>query len=198
MEATKSYFEFSNWISFLKEIICRFKIMKPAILIFSIAVLTSLCSCNSGEKEKNEPTEVVTADTVYDYSDSFDTDSLLHVKNESLLWHAYDSNGLRLRKPIEPGIDTMSVQAIIQLINNNYDSIQVDYIKISRDTIYVHIPNSQMLTERVGSTGAEMFMASATYSLTELRGIRYVNFDFIEGTHAAPGVYDRNYFNHIE
>src|SRR5664279_4210083 len=87
--------------------------MKPAILILTIAFLTFVSSCNSGDKEKNEPTEVVTADTVYDYSDSFDTDSLLHVKNETLLWHADDSNGLRMRKPVEVGIDTMSVQTII-------------------------------------------------------------------------------------
>ena len=172
--------------------------MKPALQIFLAVAITAIFSCNSSNNEKSEPAEVVTTDTVYDYSDSIDTDSLLHVKNESLLWHADDSNGLRMRKPVKVGIDTVSVQTIIQLINNNYDSIQLDYVKVSHDTIYVHIPNSKMLTERIGSTGAEMFMASATYSLTELKGIRYVNFDFVEGAHAAPGVYDRSYFNNIE
>ncbi len=172
--------------------------MKPALQILLVIAIIAIFSCNSGNNEKREPAEVVTTDTVYDYSDSFDTDSLLHVKNETLLWHADDSNGLRMRKPIEPGIDTMSVQTIVQLINNNYDSIDLEYVKISHDTIYVRIPNSTMLTEKIGSTGAEMFMASATYSLTELKGIHYVNFDFTEGEHAAPGVYDRSYFNNIE
>ncbi|HEY5408880.1 MAG TPA: hypothetical protein VIJ92_17450 [Ginsengibacter sp.] len=172
--------------------------MKPLLLFFSIIIFTLIISCNSGDKEKNESPEVVTADTVYDYTDSSDADSLLHVKNESLLWHVDDSNGLRIRKPLIGGIDTMSVQNIIQLINSNYDSIHVDFVKISHDTIYVHIPDSKMLTERIGSTGAEMFMASATYSLTELKGIRFVDYDFIEGEHAMPGVYDRSYFKNLE
>lgn len=172
--------------------------MRHALQIFLAIAITVIFSCNSGNNEKNKPAQVVTTDTVYDYSDSFDTDSLLHVKNETLLWHADDSNGLKMRKPIQSGIDTMSVQTIVQLINNNYDSIALEFVKISHDTIYVRIPNSKMLTERIGSTGAEMFMASATYSLTELKGIHYVNFDFIEGEHAAPGVYDRSYFNNVE
>ena len=198
MEKTKSCFKFSNWISFLKRIICRSKIMKPALLVFSVIVITSIFSCNSGDKEKNETTEVVTKDTVYDYADSLDSDSLLHVKNETLLWHVDDAKGLKLHRPAVAGIDTMSAQNIIQLINNNYDSIHLDYVKISHDTIYVHIPNSEMLTERIGSTGAEMFMASTTYSLTELKGIHFVNYDFVEGEHAAPGVYDRDNFKNYQ
>jgi hypothetical protein len=170
--------------------------MKPALLIFSVIVITSIFSCNSGDKEKNE-TEVITKDTVYD-SDSLDRDSLMHVKNETLLWHVDDAKGLKLRKPVVGGIDTMSAQNIIQLINNNYDSIHLDFVKISNDTIYVHIPNSEMLTERIGSTGAEMFMASTTYSLTELKGIHFVNYDFVEGEHAAPGVYNRDNFKNFQ
>jgi hypothetical protein len=115
-----------------------------------------------------------------------------------MLWQVDDSTRLTLKKPREAGIDTMSAMHIIQLINSNYDSIQLTYIKISHDTIFVHISNSEMLTERIGSTGAEMFMASTTYSLTELKGIKYVHFDFIEGDHAAPGVYDRSYFRGLQ
>src|SRR5882757_2229325 len=131
--------------------------MKPALLIFSVLVITSIFSCNSGDKEKNETIEVITKDTVYDYADSLDRDSVIHVKNETLLWHVDDTKGLKLHKPAVPGIDTMSAQNIIQLINNNYDSIHLDYVKISHDTIYVHIPNSEMLTGKIVSTGAEMF-----------------------------------------
>lgn len=172
--------------------------MKLALQIFLAIAITAIFSCNSGDKEKNEPPEVVTTDTVYDYSDSFDTDSILFAKSKSLLWHADDSNSLKLQRPAVAGIDTLSAQNILQLINNNYDSIRVDYVKTSHDTIYVHIPNSEMLTENIGSTGAEMFMASTTYSLTELNGVHFVNFDFKEGEHASPGVYDRSYFKNLQ
>jgi hypothetical protein len=44
----------------------------------------------------------------------------------------------------------------------------------------------------MGSAGAESFMITTTYSFTELKGINYVSFDFEEGDHAMPGVYNRN------
>lgn len=171
--------------------------MKPFLLFLSLIIVSLMFSCNSGDKEKNENTEVVTKDTVYDYADPIDQDSILHAKSKALLWHVTDSDGLRMNKPYTAGIDTMSAKNIIQLINNNYDSIHLDLVKISQDTIYVRIPNSKMLTERIGSTGAEMFMASTTFSLTELKGIRFVNYDFAEGEHAAPGVFDRSDFKNL-
>jgi hypothetical protein len=168
-----------------------------SITLVSLLIFGS--GCNSKNGGKQEDTDVEVEDTVFDAPESNTFgDSLLFVQNKKLLWQVDDSNRLKLKKPKELGIDTMSVMHIIQLINSNYDSIHLEYIKISHDTIYVHIPNSEMLTERIGSTGAEMFMASTTYSLTELKGIKYVNFDFIEGDHAAPGVYDRSYFRGLQ
>lgn len=171
--------------------------MKFSLLILYSGILF-LAGCNTNDKSSNENAKVEVMDTVYDYADDSPGDSTLFVKNQSLLWHAEDSNGLKLQKPISQGIDTMSVTSIIGLINNNFDSIHLDYIRTSHDTIYIHIPNSDRLTERIGSTGAQTFMAATTYSLTEVKGIRYVNFDFVEGDHAAPGVYDRSYFRNTE
>jgi len=37
-------------------------------------------------------------------------------------------------------------------------------------------------------------MATATYTLTEAKGINYVDFDFEEGDHAVPGTYSRESF----
>lgn len=48
------------------------------------------------------------------------------------------------------------------------------------------------LTQQMGSAGAESFMISTSFSLTELEGINNVSFDFEEGDHARPGVYNRN------
>ena len=169
--------------------------MKTAILSFATIIFFSMFGCRSGN---NENMQVVTQDTVYDYADSLDRDSVMHVKSKALLWHVTDSNGLKIRMPDVAGIDTMSAQRVIQLINNNYDSIHLDLVKISHDTIYIHIPKSEMLTERIGSTGAEMFMASTTFSLTAVKGIHYVNYDFVEGEHAAPGVFERNDFKNMQ
>jgi hypothetical protein len=170
--------------------------MKPELLFaFAISIIL-LLSCNQGNKDKNANPDIVIADTVFDPS-PVNEDSGLHVKNQTMLWHA-DDTGLKLKKPEVPGIDTMSAKNLIQLLNANYDSIHIDYIKTSHDTIYVHIPHSEMLTERIGSSGAEIYMASTTWSLTELKGIKYVNYDFEEGDHASPGVYNRNNFKNFQ
>ncbi|MEO8765102.1 MAG: hypothetical protein ABI416_12480 [Ginsengibacter sp.] len=171
--------------------------MKSLLLIIFSAPMLLMTGCNSGDKEKNNSPEVVVEDTVFEAS-PVDEDSGLHVKNKSMLWHVDDTKTLKLQKPEVPGIDTMSVKNLLQIVNANYDSIHLDYIKISHDTIYVHIPHSEMLTKRIGSTGADMYMASTTWSLTEVQHIKYVNFDFQEGDHASPGVYSRQDFKNFQ
>lgn len=58
----------------------------------------------------------------------------------------------------------------------------------------VEIINAEYLTQRMGTTGAQNYLAAATYSLTETPGVRGVDFIFQEGDHAAPGVYTRESF----
>ncbi len=164
---------------------------------FALVILFLLfLSCNSNEKSSSNE-DVQTLDTVYDTPVTTGTDSTLFAKNQSLLWQVRDSNGFKLSKPVKRGIDTMSATNIVDLINNNYDSIHIDYLKTSHDTVYLAIPHSASLTEKSGDTGAENFMASTVYSLTEVKGIRYVNFDFKGGDHAMPGVYTREDFKNF-
>jgi hypothetical protein len=163
-----------------------------ALVILSLLFL----SCNSNEKS-NSNEDVQTLDTVYDTPVITGTDSTLFAKNQSLLWQVRDSNGFKLSKPVKRGINTMSANNIVDLINNNYDSIHINYLKTSHDTVYLTIPHSESLTEKIGDTGAENFMASTVYSLTEVKGIRFVSFDFNGGDHAMPGVYTRDDFKNF-
>ena len=64
--------------------------------------------------------------------------------------------------------------------------------------MFISIPESEYLTQRIGSTGAENFMATTTFTLTEMRGIKYVSYDFTEGDHASPGVYSRKDFKNLQ
>ena len=172
--------------------------MKSKLFIAFTIPIALLLGCNSNNKEKNVNPDIEITDTVFESSTIPIEDSGVYVKNKSLLWQVDDTKGFKLQKPKVSGIDTMSAKKLIELMNFNYDSIYLEYIKTSHDTIYVHIPHSEMLTERIGSTGAEIYMASATYSLTELKGIKYVNYDFEEGDHASPGVYNRNNFKNFQ
>ncbi len=88
--------------------------------------------------------------------------------------------------------DTLTGETLERIINNAWPKVQVEYIGTSNDTAYLSIPDSKALTQQMGSAGARSFMISTTWSFTELKGIRYVAFEFEYGDHAMPGVYNRN------
>jgi len=65
---------------------------------------------------------------------------------------------------------------------------------VAEGVAHVEIINAEYLTQRMGTSGAQNYLAAATYSLTEMPGVRRVDFIFPEGDHAAPGVYTRESF----
>ncbi len=60
--------------------------------------------------------------------------------------------------------------------------------------VTVEVINDEYLTQRMGTAGADSFMAEATFTLTEYDNIKFVNFIFEAGDHAAPGRYSRDHF----
>lgn len=71
------------------------------------------------------------------------------------------------------------------------DPPKLKLLGIKGETVNVEVINDEYLTQRMGSSGAETFLAAATYTLTEHANIKYVNFVFGGGDHAEPGVYSR-------
>ncbi len=88
--------------------------------------------------------------------------------------------------------DTLTGETLERIINKSWPRVQIKFIRTSNDTAFISIPDSKVLTQQMGSAGAESYMISTTFSLTELRGINHVSFDFEEGDHGVPGVYNRN------
>ena len=95
----------------------------------------------------------------------------------------------QLRRLTEPRI---TAEKITEILNKQWPLIQIKYRFCSGDTLFVSIPESNYLTQQMGTSGAEEYMITATFSFTEVKGINYVSYDFIEGDHAVPGVYNRN------
>ena len=62
---------------------------------------------------------------------------------------------------------------------------------VENDTAHVHISDDAQLTQHMGTTGATAYIETVTYTLTSLKSIHYVDFNFIEGDHAVPGRYSR-------
>ena len=113
------------------------------------------------------------------------------------LWsYDYDTTiqDFRLTRLRTVDSDTLNVATIFSILNTTWPDINLVHQRTSNDTIFIYIPASQYLTQQMGSTGPVQFFVTATYSLTELDGIRYVSYQFQPGDHAEPGVYSRESF----
>jgi len=161
------------------------------------AVLISFFfSCTSNDKKKEETPAVMPVDTVATSSSS---DTAKTIVNRSMIWTVEPGGekSEKLKGPENAQLDTFSTTQLIDLLNQNFPDIRLDLVKISNDTIYVKIPDSKRLTNEIGNTGAENYLASTTFTLTELKNIKYVNIAMKPGDHAEPGVYSRDDFKRL-
>ncbi len=125
-----------------------------------------LIACNNQNRSK-----IIGQNPMWD----FDCDSILRLQNVNA--------------------DTLTYSKLIKGINDKYlDKVYLEFVKISYDTIFVKIKNSDYLTQQMGTCGADQYMISTTFTLTELNDLKYVNFDFEYGDHASPGTYSRKYY----
>jgi len=158
--------------------------------LFICSGLILMLSCNN-----NTPDSVFeTTDTTFIAMDSgaYAIEEPITFKN--LIWiPVYDSakGDYSLKQQRKVSADTLSAEKLIKEINASWDGIRMEFNKISHDTIFVAIPKSEVLTQQMGSNGAESYLYSSTYILTELPKMKFVNYDFREGDHLAPGTYKR-------
>jgi hypothetical protein len=166
----------------------------------TFCALISVClffSCNSNQDEKvKTPPENEVTDTV---ASENSVDSSRTIVNHSLIWtiERQGNEKEKLKAPDSTQAANYSSAQLIDLLNQNYPDVQLNLIKISHDTIYVKIPDSKKLTNELGDTGAEDYLASATYTLTETKNIHFVNINMKAGDHAEPGVYSRDDFKSL-
>ncbi len=161
--------------------------MKKILFVAIAAIGLFACNNNAGNKTTGEDTlqeEVIVEPT----------------PEQRLPWKlAYDSvSGNFTPLPQGKIADTTTAAGIIADINTLWPEVQAIYQKTSGDTIFVTIPDSEYLTQRMGSSGPASYITLVTYSLTELPGIRKVNFKFEEGDHATPGTYTRENLKTIQ
>lgn len=146
-------------------------------ITISFAALFMIGCKNKADKQAPEKDTAITK-TVYSWESVID-----------------DSTGrLRMNKKETLGPDSLTSSSVIGFLNKNNPNIQLQFLRQSNDTIYINIPDAEYLTQRLGSTGPTMYFANAVYNLTEIPGVRFVNFDFAEGDHAGPATYNRESF----
>ena len=162
--------------------------MKKTIFILGFILIISGCTDTKQAKPVVDETEKNAVMT--DSNES----SFVYNESEAIWGFVIDTitgnEKLIQLKPVEK--DALTAELVEEIINKTWPRIQIKFLKTSNDTAFISIPDSEVLTQQMGTAGAESFMVSTVYSFTELKGIKYVSFDFEVGDHASPGVYDRN------
>ncbi|MEO6757402.1 MAG: GerMN domain-containing protein, partial [Ginsengibacter sp.] len=166
--------------------------MKNLLFLFMMSIFLFSCGSDNDSKEevvyKNERDTAVVADN---------PDSTLKIINSNIFWSVQpnaQNEKRELKKPATVAINTFAPQQLLDSLNYVFPGMQLVLNKVSHDTLYVRMPQSTRLTNNIGDTGAENYLATIVYNLTELPGIKYVNLNFAPGNHAEPGVYSRHDF----
>ncbi|CAN5557135.1 hypothetical protein BH11BAC3_BH11BAC3_42630 [soil metagenome] len=165
--------------------------MRNILLFFGLVILFSCNTNNSDSATSEDDTTYLTPEVIEP------TNEIPAVVNKMIWSSGYDSvqKKVILKQLRQVSQDTLSADKIISDINSSWVDVKLQLLKSSHDTLYVFIPESTTLTQNMGSSGAYNYIASVTYSLTELKGIKYVNYAFTEGDHLAPGTMKRSDFN---
>ncbi len=161
------------------------------LLLLSTMIL--LFSCNNDDYNN----EVTASDTTFITVESAKPSIENPAQFKNLVWlPVFDSakGDFVIKQQRTVKADTLTADKLISEINASWDGIKLELVKTSNDTIYVAVPESTKLTQQMGSSGANSYMYSTTYILTELKNIKFVHFNFIEGDHLAPGTFKRSDF----
>jgi hypothetical protein len=114
--------------------------------------------------------------------------------NQPGFWHCDDEAYEVVRSRLLGDADA---QAAVEVINRHQEprsALQLALVGRECETAFVVVSASEVLTEQMGTTGAECYLASVTFTLTSIPGIEEVMIDFDEGSHAVPGSYRRTDF----
>ena len=160
--------------------------MKTIIITLGLYLL--LISCNTAQKDDIDKIEA-------DEKSEIGSESSVVFDPSTAIW-GYDYNPqteeYELKQLRSVDRNALTGESIENIVNKSWPRIDVKFLKIANDTVFISIPDSQVLTQQMGSAGAMNYLISTTYSFTEIIGVNHVSFDFVEGDHAVPGVYNRN------
>lgn len=161
-------------------------------------ILNFLFSCN------NNSTKPISADKVNDQQiKNPDTTSLVHSKDTSqnggtsvYVW-VVDFENKTKKRNADFKKEYLNVDTLIKGLNQLHTNIKLDKIKISGDTLFTEIKDSYYLGERIGTYGANYYIADVVINLTSIKNINFVKIDFEDGSHISPGVWSsKDYKNY--
>jgi hypothetical protein len=159
--------------------------MKNYIVLY---IIITMFSCNTKQQDKQIPVSDSAVSLIK-------KDTLSRISDSHYFWTSeLGAGGLVMVKTRPASADSLTAPIIVAMLNSQYPEITLVLTKISNDTLFIKILRSDYLTQQIGTSGSEAFLAEATYNLTELKDINFVDFKFKEGDHAQPGTFSRTDF----
>lgn len=157
-----------------------------------LCIFFSSCS-NSNSNEVKHTTKDTTLQTAPVKVDSTKT---ITVDTNSLKFFAWYIDFYKKRKTRNQYFkrEWLNVDSLIRGLNAGYPQIKLDKVKMSGDTLYTKIDDSEYLGERIGSDGAQAYIANAVINLTSLKEIKFLKIDFEDGSHISPGTWSAKDF----
>src|SRR5688572_6511231 len=159
-------------------------------ILFSILLISMLFSCsnNADNKAKDDSTRIreITGDSTEVSIEELDEDDFY-------VWKV-DAEGKTMRRNPKLADASLGVDTLIIGLNEMYPNVKLEKVKLSNDTLYTQIKDSDYLTERMGSAGSEAYIAQAVLNLTSAQGVKFVRIDFEMGSHAMPDTWSRENF----
>lgn len=147
-----------------------------------IAVMVWITACSGPEKSVPPPSDEDSAEVVMEQPDTV------------LFWVVDDYKKIKTQVYKDTS-EITEPQSVVNGINSIFPDIPLQFQKLSNDTVYASIDSSFKFSDDMGSSGALQYLSTVIVNLTTLKNVNYVNLQFPEGSHAAPGVYSRKAFD---
>ena len=156
--------------------------------ILLLAAIAAVISCNANKEKANKSVSIETIE------DAATVEPTLQNNPESKLyvWKA-NFDYTKVQNPIlQQAI--LNTDSLIKGLNERYENVFLQKDRICGDTLYTFIDDSQYLSNQMGSTGAEVYIADVVLNLAEVPGVKYVAIKMEEGSHAQSGIWTKENF----
>lgn len=154
--------------------------------LYYVVLLLVFFACQQQKEDEVAPVTVPITETI------IDSPQLNNKEVELYVWKN-DADYTRRKNP-EVNTAIVNTDSLIKGLNQLYENVYLQKDKLSNDTLYTFIKDSNFLSNQMGSTGAEIYVADVIMNLTEVPGIKYVHIEMEEGSHMQPGTWSRNNF----
>ena len=161
--------------------------------VYILTLLTLIAACQSDKPVEQQSQSAVKTETRPSAIKNAD-------KTLDVPWIAVYNDStqlLEMKKNPVGNVANLNQQDIIDALNLKYPEIKLEAVSIANKKLVLNIADATHLTRELGSAGARSYLAEATYSLTEIKGINAIDFRFAQGDHASPGIFTRKSFENF-